>query len=399
MLLAIYLPAVLLAICDGLLIPTLPVFAESFGVSIGWVGLVLAAEGIGTLFADVPAGHVVNGMRARPAMILGMGLITAAALASALAPTLAWLFGFRFLSGVGLSVWNVSRHVFLTSATSSVNRGRTMGVFGGLTRLGGFIGPASGGVLATYFGLRSPFVLYVLIGVGAMLLLALIKLPAGMAEPRRRPEDGPLERAARGKALGEARGRLLNAGGAQLLGQAVRAGRRVLVPLYATQVLGLDVGVAGVIVSVSNLADMSLFYPAGLIMDRLGRKFAIVPSFIIQAVGMALVPFSGGAVGLGAAAVLMGIGNGISAGTMLTLGADLAPRGAVAAFLGRWRLIGDAGYVAGPVVVGFVGQALGLGPSALAVAAIGGGTAAWFAFLVPETLKRKDGAGGVTPPR
>ncbi len=55
MLLAIYLPAVLIAICDGLLIPTLPVFAESFGVSIGWVGLVLAAEGIGTLFADVPA--------------------------------------------------------------------------------------------------------------------------------------------------------------------------------------------------------------------------------------------------------------------------------------------------------------------------------------------------------
>jgi len=399
MLLAIYLPAVLLAICDGLLIPTLPVFAESFGVSIGLVGLVLAAEGIGTLFADVPAGHVVNGMRARPAMILGMGLITAAALGSALAPSLAWLFGFRFLSGVGLSVWNVSRHVFLTSATSSANRGRTMGVFGGLTRLGGFIGPAIGGVLATIFGLRSPFVLYVLIGAAAMLLLALIRLPAGMAEPRRRPEDGPLERAARGAALAEARGRLLKAGGAQLLGQAVRAGRRVLVPLYATQVLGLDVGVAGFIVSVSNLADMSLFYPAGLIMDRLGRKFAIVPSFIIQAVGMALVPFSGGAVGLGAAAVLMGVGNGISAGTMMTLGADLAPRGAVAAFLGRWRLIGDAGYVAGPVVVGLVGQVLGLGTSALAVAAIGAGTAAWFAFLVPETLKRNGSAGGVTPSR
>ncbi|HRQ11673.1 MAG TPA: hypothetical protein PLG36_11655, partial [Trueperaceae bacterium] len=124
-----------------------------------------------------------------------------------------------------------------------------------------------------------------------------------------------------------------------------------------------------------------------------------VPSFVVQALGMALVPLSGGAFGLGAAAVLMGVGNGLSAGTMMTLGADLAPRGAVAAFLGRWRLVGDAGFVAGPLVVGLVAQQLGLGTSALAVAAIGAGAASWFAFGVPETLKRQPAEAAVTPPR
>lgn len=387
MLLAIYVPAVLLAIADGLLIPTLPVYAESFGAAISLVGLVLAAEGAGTLVADVPAGRIVGGMRPRLAMLLGAGTISLAALGSALAPSLAWLISFRLLSGVGMSVWNVSRHTFLASATGTLNRGRTMGVFGGISRLGGFVGPAIGGGLAILAGLRAPFLLYALIGVGTMLLLALA-VPAGaMPAPARRQLGG----AARREALAASRGRLLNAGGAQLLGQAVRAGRRVLLPLYATQVLGLDVGVAGIIVSVSNLADMSLFYPAGMIMDRFGRKFAIVPSFVVQAVGMALIPLAGNAFWLGVAALLLGVGNGISSGTMLTLGADLAPRAAVAAFLGRWRLIGDAGFVAGPLAVGFVAQATGLGPSALVIAGTSACAAAWFAFLVPETLERRAG--------
>jgi len=397
MLLAIFLPATLLAICDGLLIPTLPVLAESFGSGLAAVGLVLAAEGLGTLLADVPAGHVVNRLPPRTAMIAGVSVVAAAALASAAAPSLAWLFAARFASGVGLSVWNISRHAFLAGATLSGNRGRTMGMFGGLTRLGSFIGPALGGGLATYFGLRAPFLLYAAVGLGTAVLLAGTTLPRGMQVARARSVGDGADRAASRAALAGARHHLLNAGGAQLLGQAVRAGRRVLVPLYATQVLGLDVGVAGLIVSFSSLADMSLFYLAGVIMDRLGRKYAIVPSFLIQAAGMALVPFSGGAYGLALAALVMGVGNGISAGTMMTLGADLAPGQALAAFLGRWRLVGDAGSVTGPLVVGVVADLLGLGPSAVAVSAVGVAAACWFAFGVPETLRRP--AVAVTPPR
>lgn len=406
MLLAIYLPATLLAICDGLLIPTLPVFAERFGAGLAAVGLVLAAEGLGTLLADVPAGHLVNDMRPRAAMLLGVGVVAAAALGSALAPSLGWLFAARFASGVGMSVWNVSRHALLAAATSRGNRGRTMGVFGGLTRLGSFVGPAMGGGLAAFYGLRAPFLLYAAVGAATLALLALVVLPPTLRTPpaRRTPagrraagRGSPEGSAERRAALASARRDLINAGGAQLLGQSVRAGRRVLVPLYATQVLGLDVGVAGLIVSVSSLADMSLFYVAGMIMDRFGRKHAIVPSFLLQAAGMALVPLSSGAYGLAGAALVMGVGNGISAGTMMTLGADLAPAGAVAAFLGRWRLVGDAGFVAGPLVVGVVADLLGLGPSALAIGAVGVGAAGWFAFGVPETLRRH--AATLTRPR
>lgn len=60
-------------------------------------------------------------------------------------------------------------------------------------------------------------------------------------------------------------------------------------------------------------------------MDRLGRKAAIVPSFVVQAVGMALIPLSHSYGGLLAVASLIGLGNGLGSGSMMTLGADLAP--------------------------------------------------------------------------
>ena len=62
---------------------------------------------------------------------------------------------------------------------------------------------------------------------------------------------------------------------------------------------------------------------------------------------------------------LIGFGNGLGSGTMLTLGADLAPpKGeGMGAFLGLWRLIGDAGHTSAPIIVGTIADALSLVPS------------------------------------
>ena len=124
---------------------------------------------------------------------------------------------------------------------------------------------------------------------------------------------------------------LASAGTAQIFGQMIRAGRTIVIPLFAAEVLGLAVDQIGLIVSISVAVDFSLFVVAGWLMDRVGRKFAIVPCFGIQALGMALVPFATSYSSLLLAAVLIGIGNGLGAGTMMTLG-----RGPLAvAFAGR----------------------------------------------------------------
>ena len=84
----------------------------------------------------------------------------------------------------------------------------------------------------------------------------------------------------------------------------------------------------------------------------------------------------------------MGFGNGLGAGTMMTLGADLAPPGRIGPFLAGWRLLGDSGAMAVPLLVGAIAGTLALPAAALAVAAIGAGAAATFAWGVPETRPR-----------
>ncbi len=385
-LLALYVPAALLAFCHGLLVPTLPVFAGSFEVSIALVGMVLAAEAIGMLLADAPAGYLVARMQPKVAMLVGVATVGLGILGAALASTLWLAMVCLMVSGAGGSLWNLSRHAYLTNVTRSENRGRTMGLFGGVSRLGGFIGPAIGGAVALAWGIKAPFFLYAAVVLVVLVVLAVLlpqeERPGGASVRRGSGETrAVLKKSARS---------LVNVGAAQLMVQVLRAGRTVLVPLYGTQVLGLDVAAVGVIVSVASLIEFSLFYPAGVIMDRLGRKAAIVPSFALQGVAMALIPLTGGFSSLLLVAVLGGLGNGLSTGTMMTLGSDLAPREALAEFLALWRFIGDIGFVGGPLLVGFVAQAAGLGVSGVALGLVGGGAATWFAYRVPETLRRRE---------
>ena len=106
-----------------------------------------------------------------------------------------------------------------------------------------------------------------------------------------------------------------------------------------------------------------------------------------MAVGVAMIPAASSFGGLMAAAVVMGLGNGLGSGTMMTLGADLAPEGATGEFLGLWRLIGDAGAFLGPVSVGIIAQSAGLRGSAVVLAIVGVAAALTLALLVQETRR------------
>jgi len=121
---------------------------------------------------------------------------------------------------------------------------------------------------------------------------------------------------------------------------------------------------------------------------RFGRICG-VPSALIMAAALAIIPFTNDLAGLYMAAILNGFGNGLGSGVMLTIGADLAPSGARGEFLGLWSLIGDAGATGGPLVVGGIADILALQPATWAIAAVGFAAAAVFGFLVPETLVKK----------
>ncbi len=77
---------------------------------------------------------------------------------------------------------------------------------------------------------------------------------------------------------------------AQMLGQMIRAGRFLIIPLWGAEQLGLDAAQVGTIVTAGAILDVSMFIPAGMLMDRFGRKVAAVPSFALMALGIGLIP-------------------------------------------------------------------------------------------------------------
>ena len=117
---------------------------------------------------------------------------------------------------------------------------------------------------------------------------------------------------------------LLTLGTGVLVLSAARSTRQVIVPLWA-EAQGIDAATTSVIFGISAGVDMLLFFPGGLIMDRYGRAAVAIPAMITLGVGFVLLPLTHTAVTVGLVACLMGLGNGISSGVVLTLGADAAP--------------------------------------------------------------------------
>lgn len=388
--LSLYLPTFLMAASTGLLLPVLPVFASGLGSSWLMIGVILAGEALGMLLADIPAGLAIRRLGMRSTMFAGLVLAGGSVLLLTLTTDPGTVVLLRLSAGIGVSLFNLSRHVFMAAGLGSASRGRATALFGGTTRFGMLLGPLLGGFIAGRSGLSAAFLCYGLF-TAAALVLCWRFVDAQRSPAARAGGTGSVTLLR--ELLGSEARNLLPAGLGQLCAQALRQGRLVLIPLVAANLLALPVETVGLIAGAAAAADFSLFYVAGLIMDRHGRKWAIVPSFLIQGLALLLLPFVWNAGSLLAVALAGGFGNGIGSGTMMTLGMDLAPTGRQGEFLGLWRFIGDSGGMSGPLLVGALAQALSLPASAVIIACLGLGGSLLFARFVPETLRPRPEAG------
>ena len=385
--LSFYLPSLLFAIAWGVRMPVLPLYASELSEGYGLVGFVVAAAGLGTLFADLPIGRQISGIKTRKAMILGVGIDALSTLLLVWVDSIWIVIFLRLISGVGHAVFSIARHTYITNAVRVTVRGQAISLFGGILRVGLFLGPAIGGILAARFGLRLPFAAFALICLIAILVMVLAK--DHFTTPEKMPQTLGGEPVRLRSVL---KGRFwifTSASFAHFLAQITRAGEGLLLPLWGADILMLSPDQIGWVVSVTSAVSMTLFYPVGLIMDKLGRKYAIIPSFVVMGAGLALLPLTRGFGGLLLVAALIGLGHGLGSGTMMVLGSDLSPEKGRSAYLGAWRWIGDAGNSGGPLIVGYVAEALALPMASLAIAFAGILAGGVFAFLVPETLKNK----------
>lgn len=378
---SIYVPSLLMAVSNQGMMLVLPLYALSINGDPAYAALVMALRGIGVLLLDVPAGMLAARFGDKGISMGGLicNIVTLVGLALSSDP---WVVGvLAVMQGGGAAAWFLGRQSYMTDASPPASWGRAIGVVAGLNRGGALLGPLAGGLVAEWLGYEAAFLCGALLSALAAVVMLIF---AHRLRPTAKPDATP---GSIGRTIAGHRRVFATAGFVGLAIQLMRAARQLLVPLFGT-LIGLDAGTIGFIYSLSAVLDMTLSYPAGLAMDRLGRRWTGIPCMLVFIVGLSALPLAQGLAGLASAALVLGLANGISTGIVMVMGMDLAPHDDRNQFLGVWRLIGDVGGVGGPLLTGALAGAASLGLASVAVAGIGVVGLVVFLYLVPETRSR-----------
>lgn len=380
-----YIPSVLSFLGSGMVIPLLALYARHLGATPAGAAFVVGLFGLGQLLFNIPAGVLITRFGKKPTLVLATILEALFAAVLGFAHTPVFLGVFVFLLGSVHTVYYVTRIVFFRSLVPAGYRGRSLALIGGCNRFGQFIGPIAGGVIAETFGYQ--YTLWIFSALMVISTHFLVRWIPRSKEPVSRIASigwpGRMMMIVRSNSRTFA-----TAGSAIIVLQIMRTARQVLIPLVGENV-GLGVAQVGFIFGLTYLVEFVLFYPAGAMMDRLGRKATAVPCLTLLVVSFSVLPFVSGFATMTIVAVIAGIGNGLGSGINMTLSTDFAPPDNPAEFIGVWRFVVDAGTTGGPFLVGVVAGAMGLAGAAFVVAGVGLVGAVVMGILVPEPLRRR----------
>ena len=166
----------------------LPSIARSLSFTtdgLQWVvtAYVLASGGLVLL-----GGRAADIIGRRPVFLTGLAIFTAASLASGLAPTAGALIAARAGQGAGAALLTPAALAIVTAAYSGPQRATALGTWGAIGGAGAAAGVLAGGMLTTWLGWRSIFLVNVPVGIAAG-LVSLRLIPRAAGHGRRRALD------------------------------------------------------------------------------------------------------------------------------------------------------------------------------------------------------------------
>jgi MFS family permease len=377
--LSAYGPTLLGSTGAGAVSPIIAVSARELGASVGLAALLVGTLGIGQLLGDLPSGALAARIGERRALLAAAVIEAVGMLVAARAGSLVMLFLGILVIGLAASLFGLARHAYLTEAVPVAMRARALSTLGGVYRIGYFVGPFIGSLVIARWGIEAA---YVVGGAASVSAFVLVFVAPDITAGSHQLPTGRVHRSVV-SVLVQHRYVLLTLGTGAMCVAGARAIREAVVPLWAESV-GFSPAQTSLVFGVAGAIDMALFYPSGWLMDRFGRVAAAVPSMVVLGIGMMLLPLATTLVAVTACATVLGIGNGLGAGLIMTLGADASPVEGRAQFLGGWRLCADLGRAAGPLALSGLTAIMSLGASSVVLglgALVGAG---WLRVWVPR---------------
>ena len=322
---------------DALIYVVLPVNADAFGVSLAWVGVLLAANRIIRTFT--------YGMIANLGARIGFKRLCVLAAVTALISTAMYgLFqGWASLLAARI-IWGLSYGALIltTLGYAAADRSRTgtrVGVSRAVEQVGPLLALTAGAWLAGIVGPRDVFFYLALVSCGAVFLaLMLPASPVGVKAPARR-RSGLVPRPDRLDLL------------IFWMGFGVDGVFTMTITIMLAGEISVEAAMiwAGLVMSGRRVLEMIVAPLSGHIADHYGVHRPLLLACLLLVLGLALVGF--GWLYAGAAAIILGRG---ALGTLIPATVALFATGEVMGPMARnltWR---DIGAAAGPLTTGFL---------------------------------------------
>jgi DHA1 family multidrug resistance protein-like MFS transporter len=397
--------ALLVNLALGLVLPILPLYARSLGADYAQAGLLVAAFYVARLMFDLIGGYLVERLGIAAASAIGLLVLGAGAALTALSRSFPPAVASWAAAGAGAAIVWAAMYTGLIRFVPKPRIARAVGVFYGAFNSGIIAGGFIGGLLASRFGSRAPLVVLAGLAFG-LVVFANRSFQLAQAPTLPSPASGggkvnaptlPSPASGGGKLNAPASGggtfiELLRIPGfvgavVSLLAHLWLYGSvfSTLVPLFSREVLGISPFGIGVLFAVALAAEFVAYIPAGMLADRRGRRFLLIPAFTALTVSCFLLGFARNPFLLALMLAAVGAGMGFAAVSPASMLADVVPENRSAIGVAIFRFGGDLGFSIGPLVCGITAAHYGF-TAAFIVAGIPCLIALAVVTLGPETL-------------
>jgi MFS family permease len=384
----------------AMVVPTIPVLAKHFAITPGTAAQLITALSVGR-FAGMPiSGVVLDRFGARTAMIAGPLIACVSAIIASLMPWFTLILIPVFFIGIADSIWVIAREIAGVDLVRADQRGRVLSGFHGINYLGLAFGPLIGGVLTERVGFRAVFLAY-----GACAALSTVigwrlegRVHAAPASTEAKTTLGWSFAAIAFRLRGirdlfheirpELRATYIVLVLATFTSFAHRVTTQSIIPVFASEMLRMSPKDIGLLFTISGLSVFVMILPAGFVIDKVGRKWATVPSTGIPAIAFMLIPFTDSFFQLAVLLSFLGVANGLSLGSLATSTFDVVPAHVRGRLQAARRTLAEIGGVSAPLVGGYLADKFNPGVPFLAYAPLLILAAVLLAVVARETLDK-----------
>ncbi|MEY2989719.1 MAG: hypothetical protein RLZZ163_635, partial [Actinomycetota bacterium] len=357
--------AFFVALGFGILIPSLPIFASTFGVNAFQAGIVISVFALVRFITSPLAGGMVNRFGERIVLSSGLLIVAVSSLAAGFSQTYGQLLVLRGAGGLGSSMFTVSAMALLLRVVSSQQRGRASSAFQGGFLFGGVAGPAVGGLVVAW-SIRAPFFVYaatLLVATAVSLLfLSRVRLH-DLEEQVSKGQASRLEElrtALKDKAYQAAIGSNL------ITGFVIFGLRSSIVPLFVIEGLQRGASLSGIGFLVAAGVQAVFLLPAGRLADTRGRRPALLFGTIATAIGVGLLAASdlaantlgtagfAGVVLFLVAMAVQGFGGAFMGSAPAALVGDIMGGRKGGVVIATFQMMSDVGAIVGPLIAGLL---------------------------------------------